>query len=219
MLADKYRPRTWAEVVGNEKAVKVLQRLAHRALETGDPLVALLSGPSGVGKSTCAHILARELGAHDTETTVIPSGECSIDRLRSLADDWQYSSLFGAKALIIEEINTATPAAVQFLLTFLERLPKGRVVVMTSNVRPDELFAGVYNSPFTSRAHCVDFTSQGLATRKGEPGPGALRVKRVMEQEGFDGKPVSYYVRIVNECHGNIRDAIHLCEREALAEA
>jgi len=219
MLADEYRPQTWDEVAGQEKAVRVLQRLAQRAAKTGAPLVVLLSGPSGVGKSTCAYILAQELGATDAETTVIPSGECSIDRLRALADDWQYSSLFGAKALVIEEINTASPAAVQFLLTFLERLRKRRVVVMTSNVKPGELFAGVYNSPFTSRAHCVNFTSQGLATRGGSIGPGAARVKRVMAAEELDDKPDAYYVRVVNECHGNLRDAIHRCEREALAES
>jgi len=219
MLADEYRPRTWAEVAGNEKAIKVLRRLAERSAKTGAPLVALLSGPSGVGKSTCAYILARELGATEAETTVIPSGECSIDRLRAIADDWQYSSLFGAKALVIEEINTASPAAVHFLLTFLERLSKRRVVIMTSNVKPGELFAGVYNSPFTSRAHCVNFTSQGLATRGGKMGPGAERVKQVMAAEGLDDRPDAHYVRVVNECHGNLRDAIHRCEREALAES
>lgn len=215
-IDEKHRPRTWGEVAGNERAVKLCRILAESVRDTGAPEVALLSGPSGIGKTTCALIMARTAGAHPTQITVIESGACTIDRLRDLADGFCYTSLFGARAVIIEEVDTATPAALKYLLTFLESLPRNSIVIMTSNVKPGELFAGVHQSAFGRRAHPIPFTTQGLATRKGQPGPGALRVRAVMAAEGLDGREDSYYIGLVHESHGNIGAALTRAWREAV---
>ncbi len=207
-IDERHRPRVWEDVAGNVKRVKLCRRLAERVAQTGDPDVVLISGPSGIGKSTVAALMIETVGVHPTRLTVIESGQCSIDTLRQLSADYRHSSLFGAPALLIEEVNTAKERAVQFLLTFLETLPKGSIVVMTSNLDPGELFAGVYNGPLTRRAHCIEFSTEGLRTSKGKIGPGAARVRDVLHSEGLDGKPDSYYENLMKKHNNNIGRAI-----------
>jgi len=215
-IDERYRPQSFADVAGNERAVKLCRILAESVRDTGAPEVALLTGESGIGKTTCAYIMARVAGAHLTQTHVIESGGCSIDNLRHLAEGFCYTSLFGARAIIIEEVDTATPAALKYLLTFLESLPRHSMVIMTSNIKAGELFAGVHQSAFGRRAHPIPFTTQGLATRKGGLGPGALRVRAVMAAEGLDGRDDRYYIKLVNESKGNLGMAITRAWREAV---
>ena len=75
MPADKYRPQTWAEVVGNDKAIEKLSDLTVQAFDTGDPLVLLLAGPPGVGKSTVARLVAKTQGAD----------ECHVEHVSSMS--------------------------------------------------------------------------------------------------------------------------------------
>ncbi|MFP4055656.1 MAG: hypothetical protein ACLF0G_02170, partial [Candidatus Brocadiia bacterium] len=141
------------------------------------------------------------------------------DRLRDIADDWQYSSLFGGKALVIEEVDTASADALAYLLTFCERLPERRIIVMTTNRKRDGFKAiGLHAAALVRRAHWVSFTTQGLATRGGQAGPGAILVKRVLGSAGWeDGKPDSYYIKLVNDSKGNLGEAILEGERRAVA--
>lgn len=215
-IDNRYRPRVWSDVAGNESAVRLCRMLAESVRDTGEPECALLSGPSGIGKSTVAALMASTAGAHHTQTRVIPSGDCTVDALRAVAEDYGFTSLFGSRALIIEEVDTASTAALRYLLTFLESLPRSVIVVMTSNVKPGELFAGAHCAAFARRAHPIPFTTQGLATRKGSPGPGALRVRDVMRAESLDGRPDAYYIRLLNESKGNIGMAITRAWREAM---
>ena len=220
MLADRYRPQTWAEVVGNDKAIERIADLIVNAFEAGDPLVLLLTGPAGVGKSTVARLVARTLGADPCHIDVIPGGRCTADRVREVEDTMNHTVLFGSgwKIVIVEEIDKLPPAAaphvINLFLTLLESLPKQCCVIFTSNTKPDELFGGI-GSPFVSRSYPVWFTTQGLATNDGKPGPGAQRLRWIAQQEGIDGKPDSYYVALIRSCKGNIRAAIHRMEMES----
>ena len=91
-IDERYRPKTWGDVAGNERAVKLCRILAESVRDTGAPEVALLTGESGIGKTTCAYIMARVAGAHLTQTHVIESGGCSIDNLRHLAEGFCYTT-------------------------------------------------------------------------------------------------------------------------------
>jgi len=217
MLADRYRPQTWAEVVGNDKAIEKIADLTVEAFESGDPLVLLLTGPAGVGKSTVARLVAKTLGADECHVDHIPAGKCTAGRVREVEDTLAHTALFGShwKVVIVEEVDKiAAPQAISLWLTLSETMPKRCAVIFTSNTKPDELFGGV-DSPFVSRCYGVWFTTQGLATRDGGPGPGAQRLKWIAQQEGINGKPDSYYVNLLGQCKGNIRAAIHRMELDA----
>ena len=216
MLADKYRPQTWAEVAGNDKAIERIADLTVNAFETGDPLVLLLTGPAGVGKSTVARLVAKTLGADPCHVDLIPAGKCSADRVREVEESLSHTAMFGSgwKVAIVEEVDKVSPQAVNLWLTLLETMPHKCCVVFTSNTKPDELFGGI-DSPFVSRCYPLWFTTQGLATTEGGTGPAAERLKWIAQQEGIDGKPDAHYVGLIRACKGNIRAAIHKMEMES----
>jgi DNA polymerase III gamma/tau subunit len=58
-LADKWRPRSWVEVVGQDKVVATFRRIISRG-EIGGRAY-WFSGKSGTGKTTCAHLVAAEV--------------------------------------------------------------------------------------------------------------------------------------------------------------
>ena len=63
---ERYRPTTWAEVVGQEKTVKAVRQLAQRGALAGRAF--FLSGQSGTGKTTIARLIAGEVaGPWDVE--------------------------------------------------------------------------------------------------------------------------------------------------------
>ena len=217
MLADKYRPQTWAEVVGNDKAIEKIADLTVNAFESGDPLVLLLTGPPGVGKSTVARLVAKTLGADPCHVEHIPAGKCTAERVREVEDSLAHTALFGTgwKVVIVEEVDKiAASQAVNLWLTLLETMPRKCAVVFTSNTKPDELFGGI-DSAFVSRCYPIWFTTQGLATRDGGPGPGAERLRYIAQREGINGKADSYYIGLIGQCKGNIRAAIHKMELDA----
>jgi DNA polymerase III subunit gamma/tau len=59
-LFERYRPRTWSEVVGQEKLVAKVNALRPRGL--GDR-AWWIAGPSGAGKTTCGRLIAKEVAA------------------------------------------------------------------------------------------------------------------------------------------------------------
>ena len=140
--------------------------------------------------------------------------------MRTITDDvWGYTPFMGkAHALIIEEIDTASADALGYLLTMLEGMRKLRVVIATTNADELGFYALAHGGALIRRGHFIAYTTQGLATRKGKPGPGAELVRHVLAAEGLDGHDWGYYVRFVNEAKGNLGRAILLAQQAALAE-
>jgi len=205
---------------GNEKAIRTVRALVTDAARTGDPLVLYLAGKSGVGKSLTAALACQEYGV-DTRWVLhtIPSGDCSKPRLRKAADDWGLTPYMGrAHGLLIEEVDTAAEPALGYLLSMTEGMKQRRIVCLTTNLTELEFAALPHGNALQRRGHWIAYTTEGLAERKGKPGPGAELVRDVLAQAGLDGHDAQYYVRYVREARGNLGRAILSAQRAALAD-
>lgn len=138
-LADKYRPRKLAEVVGQDDAIAILSAFA------ADPYPAafILAGETGTGKTSAAWALAADLGcAIDVNPPEfggihsMPSGEQNADALRELWPLlWQmpFMSSRGWKVLIVNEIEQLNGTVERLWLDKLEDIPPATVIVFTTN--------------------------------------------------------------------------------------
>jgi len=220
MLARRFDPvatgEGWDGFVGNEKAVETVRRLARDARETGESLVMLFYGRTGIGKSTAAQLVAREdLAVDPVDIHVTPSGRLDAEEVRSMEADFGYTTLFGSgwKVWIIEEIDKARAPEINALLTILETLPGKRVVIMTTNATECDLFGERIpeqtEKAFRGRAYTIRFTAEGLATRQGQLGPGALRVRKVAEALGINDRADRWYLQHFRSAGNSIREAIN----------
>ena len=98
-LVLKYRPQKFQDIVGNRLSGIVLQNMVELKQV---PHALLFSGPSGVGKTTTARILAAEIQASDViEVDAASAG--GVDAIRSLIDVTRYSTGGGQRILILDE--------------------------------------------------------------------------------------------------------------------
>lgn len=216
MLHTQHRPETWAEFIGNEKAVNVARgTLAiHRdKLAKGlarDGLAFQIIGLSGAGKTTMAQLIARECGAMDVDAMdyyELDGDKCGADAVRALEQSGGFLSTrpWGkAKAIVVNESHGMTPKAVQAWLTLLERLPKWAVVIFTSTESADVF--GNFAGPFSRRCVNISLSNQGLA------GPFAARLVELAKREGYE-LPHKTALKLVQDHGNNLGRAI-----EALGE-
>ena len=201
-LVEQYRPTTWSDVVGQDKAITKLQALAKRGLAGR---AYWLSGASGTGKTTIARLVAREVAddwfVEETEATGMTPAD--VDRMTHA---WCFTATGkGGRAWIINEAHGLTPAVTRKLLTAMESRPGGLpshvvVIFTTTTDGQEELFADLHDAPaLLSRCIRIDLSRQGLSQ------PFAERAKRIAESEGLDGRPIKDYVRLAQLCRNNLR--------------
>lgn len=120
-LVTKYRPASFPEIIGHEAVITALQRALDQ--EESRPHAYLLTGPSGIGKTTTARIIADHLGAEVIE--IDAASNSGVDAMRELVDLGNHMSLSGSgtRMFIIDECHTLSKSAWQAILKLLEEPP------------------------------------------------------------------------------------------------
>jgi DNA polymerase-3 subunit gamma/tau len=120
-LITKYRPENWDEFVGNEEAIHALKRVLATA--SARPHAYLFTGPSGIGKTTAARIVAKHFQADVQE--IDAASNSGVDAMRSLVEFSQYMGMGGTgeRLLIIDEAHALSKPAWQAILKLLEEPP------------------------------------------------------------------------------------------------
>jgi len=176
VLARKYRPQKFSEVIGQEHVTRTLKnaieqsRIAHGYI---------FSGHRGIGKTTVARILAMALNCRSSEHPVPePCGVCDscveiragnsvdvieidaatnrgIDEIRELREAARYRPARDRfKIYILDEAHQITDAAFNALLKTLEE-PPGHVVFMMATTQPEDI-------PQTIRSRCQHFSFRAV---------------------------------------------------------
>lgn len=119
-LIVKYRPREWEQVFGHEDIVASLKR----ALESSThPHAFLFTGPSGIGKTTMARIIAKYIHAEIVELDA--ATHTGVDSMRELVDLGQHRPLGGSgnRLIILDEAHMLSRSSFNAILKMLEEPP------------------------------------------------------------------------------------------------
>jgi DNA polymerase-3 subunit gamma/tau len=220
VLARKWRPKTFAELAGQEHVVTALSNgltrgRVHHAY--------LLTGTRGVGKTTIARILAKSLNCITNGVSATPCGICAacvdidtgrfvdlleldaasntgIDNMREILDNARYAPTVGRyKVYLIDEVHQLSKSAFNAMLKTLEEPPE-HVKFVLATTEPEKV-------PVTVLSRCLQFNLKPL--------PQALIAERLAtilgaEGIGFDAGALTL---IAKGARGSMRDALSLLDQ------
>ncbi|HQN10036.1 MAG TPA: DNA polymerase III subunit gamma/tau [Thermoanaerobaculia bacterium] len=230
-LARKWRPRTFADVVGQAEIVRALtnaltqDRMAH---------AYLFSGPRGVGKTTSARLLAAGINCRAASgPTPSPCGSCEscqevlegrsidaleidgathgkVDQARDLIEIVGYAPVRDRrKVFIIDEVHAISAAAFQALLKTLEEPPAHAVFILATTER--------HKIPATILSRCQRFDFRRLTDTEV-----ADRLSEIASREGYsvdaDEKPAPWVepaalAALAAAATGSLRDGLSLLDQ------
>jgi DNA polymerase III subunit gamma/tau len=219
VIARKWRPQTFAEIVGQQHVTRTLQN----AIQSGRVAHAyIFSGARGVGKTTTARILAKALNCVHGPTPA-PCNECDscreiaagssldvleidaasnrgIDQVRELRDMVRYAPVGGRyKVIILDEAHMLTDEASNALLKTLEE-PPDKVVFVMATTEPEELVE-------TIRSRSQHFHFRALSFPEIVE---ALQVIAAKEGMTIEAGAIAVMARTAD---GSLRDALSLIEQ------
>jgi replication-associated recombination protein RarA len=204
-LHEQYRPRTWGEVVGQDKALGKLETLRKRGGLAGRAF--WISGQSGTGKTTIAKLIAAEV-ADEYAIVEIDGGQVTADVLGDLERDCKMRPFGRGCCYIVNESHGLRAPMIRRLLVLLESLPSWVTVVFTTTADGQEsLFEDQLDAhPLLSRCTVLALSRRDLAK------PFAERLRTIAQAEGLDGQPIEKYVRLLQDCKNNLRAAFGAVE-------
>ena len=224
VLARKYRPRNFTEMVGQEHVVQALtnalvqQRLHHAYLFTGT---------RGVGKTTVSRILAKSLNCQGIDgqggITAEPCGVCQackdidagrfvdyteldaasnrgVDEVQSLLEQAVYKPVQGRfKVFMIDEVHMLTNTAFNAMLKTLEEPPEYLKFVLATT-DPQKV-------PVTVLSRCLQFNLRPMA-----PETVFEHLTQVLKQENLPAEPTALKL-LARAARGSMRDALSLTDQ------
>lgn len=206
-LFEKYRPQSFDQVLGQEKAVKALAKVKERGGFGGRAY--WISAGSGTGKTTIARLIAQDL-AESWHIEEIDAQDCTLDFVRRLEVDFAYKGMGtkSGKAWIINEAHGLRGPVLSRFLTALEQLPGHCAVIFTTTKQGEETLFEDWNdaSPLLSRCFVVPMTSRGLADVF------AAMALEIARAENMDGKPLANYKRLAMDKRNNFRAMLSAIE-------
>jgi DNA polymerase-3 subunit gamma/tau len=219
VLARKWRPRTFAEMVGQEHVVRALENaLAQQRLHHA----YLFTGTRGVGKTTLARIVAKALNC-ETGVTATPCGRCGacteidggrfvdlleldaasntqVDNMRELLENALYAPTAGRyKVYIIDEVHMLSRNAFNAMLKTLEEPPQ-HVKFILATTEPQKV-------PVTVLSRCLQFNLKQLPQQQIQG-----RLRHILDAENVKFEEAALPL-LARAAQGSMRDALSLLDQ------
>ncbi len=205
--ARKYRPKTFKDVVGQQAITNtLLNAIDHNHLAQA----LLFCGPRGVGKTTCARILAKKINQDGTQSDdedfafnifeLDAASNNSVDDIRSLIDQVRIPPQVGKyKVYIIDEVHMLSQAAFNAFLKTLEEPPKHAIFILATTEKHKII------PTILSRCQIFDFKRITVKDAK-------EYLKYIAEQQGIQAEDDALHI-IAQKADGAMRDALSIFDR------
>ena len=206
--ARKYRPKNFQDVVGQQAITNTLEN----AIKNNHLAQALLfTGPRGVGKTSCARILAKKINQQDAENSeeedfafnifeLDAASNNSVDDIRSLTDQVRIPPQTGKyKVYIIDEVHMLSQAAFNAFLKTLEEPPAHAIFILATTEKHKII------PTILSRCQIFDFKRIGVLDAKNY-------LKKISEKEDITAEDDALHI-IAQKADGAMRDALSIFDR------
>ena len=205
--ARKYRPQDFKDVVGQQAITRTLEN----AIESNHLAQALLfCGPRGVGKTTCARILAKKINQDGTQKAdedfafnifeLDAASNNSVDDIRNLTDQVRIPPQVGKyKVYIIDEVHMLSQSAFNAFLKTLEEPPPHAIFILATTEKHKII------PTILSRCQIFDFKRITIKDI-------AEYLKYIAEQQGIEAEDDALHI-IAQKADGAMRDALSIFDR------